>query len=331
MSGASAARLDRAQTKGQTARSPGSSTRGWSPPATSPRLQIGRADDACEAEADAAAERVLSETTAPPAIDGRTTPAAGIVRPRTVPGTAGAAAPPDLGHSISAAASEARPLPQEQRGFFEGRFAHDFADVRVHDGPASAKAAASATAQAFTLGRDIYFGAGQYRPHEAEGQHLLAHELAHTIQQRPGVVARRALPSAPSPLAVEGPANPRAEEAADDLSQTLQGGTDLARDRVNTLDHEIRAEALARLRARLPAGEGERATKLSQDAQEASIPTAPAQRQTLSGDAAQGGGKPGPTPGERDRSVEARAAPTAPAPAQGKEAPAPQTEPPVHE
>ena len=68
---------------------------------------------------------------------------------------------------------------------FEDRLGHSFGAVRVHTGPRAATAAATAGAQAFTHGQEVYFGAGFYRPDTAAGQHLLAHELAHTAQDRP--------------------------------------------------------------------------------------------------------------------------------------------------
>ena len=80
--------------------------------------------------------------------------------------------------------SGGRELPDPERSFFEPRFGHDLSDVRIHtDGPA-AKAAQSVNALAYTLGRDVVFGEGQYRPGTDGGRRLLAHELAHTIQQR---------------------------------------------------------------------------------------------------------------------------------------------------
>ena len=76
------------------------------------------------------------------------------------------------------------PLDEGARGEMEARFQYSFADVRVH---ADAEAAASAQAQnarAYTLGQSIVFGANRYAPATDEGRRLLAHELAHTIQQR---------------------------------------------------------------------------------------------------------------------------------------------------
>ncbi len=71
------------------------------------------------------------------------------------------------------------------RARFEPRFGFDFSDVRVHSGREAAGAALSLGARAFTVGRDIFFGAGEYQPSTASGQHLIAHELTHTIQQKP--------------------------------------------------------------------------------------------------------------------------------------------------
>jgi outer membrane protein OmpA-like peptidoglycan-associated protein len=70
------------------------------------------------------------------------------------------------------------------RAFFERRFEHDFSRVRVHADAAAAQSARTAAAAAYTVGRDIVFGAGMYRPHSHAGQALLAHELAHVVQQR---------------------------------------------------------------------------------------------------------------------------------------------------
>jgi hypothetical protein len=69
----------------------------------------------------------------------------------------------------------------------EEQLGHDLGDVRVHDGAAAARSAAALDAVAFTTGRDVVFGAGAYRPETARGRLLLAHELAHVVQQRAGL------------------------------------------------------------------------------------------------------------------------------------------------
>jgi hypothetical protein len=66
----------------------------------------------------------------------------------------------------------------------EPRFGHDFSPVRVHTDTKSAESARAVDAMAYTVGRDIVFGADQYKQGSPEGQSLLAHELAHVVQQR---------------------------------------------------------------------------------------------------------------------------------------------------
>jgi hypothetical protein len=94
---------------------------------------------------------------------------------------------------------------------------HSFADVRVHHDGAAEDAAARLGARAFTIGRDIYFGRDEYRPSTREGVSLLAHELAHTEQQRGASVP------APEHLAVTRPDD--AEEAeADRFARAFGSG-----------------------------------------------------------------------------------------------------------
>lgn len=76
------------------------------------------------------------------------------------------------------------PLDSSTRSFMESRFGLPLGDVRVHTGPWAAAAARTLGARAFTLGHDIVFGDGQYKPESVEGQRLLAHELVHVVQQR---------------------------------------------------------------------------------------------------------------------------------------------------
>ena len=75
------------------------------------------------------------------------------------------------------------PLPGSVRSFFEPRLGRDFSGVRVHTDARAAEAARSVNALAYTVGRDVVFGAGQYSPTTTEGQRLLAHELTHVVQQ----------------------------------------------------------------------------------------------------------------------------------------------------
>jgi len=76
-----------------------------------------------------------------------------------------------------------RPLDAGTRNFFELRFGRDFSRVRVHTNDAAAQSARDVDALAYTVGRDVVFGAGQYAPQTWLGKKLLAHELTHVTQQ----------------------------------------------------------------------------------------------------------------------------------------------------
>ncbi|MCM8920177.1 MAG: DUF4157 domain-containing protein, partial [Candidatus Thiodiazotropha sp.] len=74
-------------------------------------------------------------------------------------------------------------LPDAVRNYFEPRFGADLGDVRVHTGEAAVRATAAVSAKAFTLGNSIAFAPGQFDPAGSGGRRLLAHELAHVVQQ----------------------------------------------------------------------------------------------------------------------------------------------------
>ena len=80
-------------------------------------------------------------------------------------------------------ASTSQPLDGATRGFMEGRFGWDFSQIRVHADPAAARSALALGARAYTVGNDIVFGAGAFHPASSPGRSLLAHELAHSMQQ----------------------------------------------------------------------------------------------------------------------------------------------------
>ncbi len=84
-----------------------------------------------------------------------------------------------------AATSTGAPLPDGTRARFERSLDADLGGVRIHTDAPAADAAAG-LGGAFAVGQDVHFGAGQYRPDDPFGMHLLAHEVAHTVQQRTG-------------------------------------------------------------------------------------------------------------------------------------------------
>jgi hypothetical protein len=82
--------------------------------------------------------------------------------------------------------SPGQPLDSRNRAFMETYFGHDFSHVRVHTDARVAESASEVGALAYTAGDQIVFGSGQYAPRSSKGIELLAHELAHVIQQRSG-------------------------------------------------------------------------------------------------------------------------------------------------
>lgn len=90
------------------------------------------------------------------------------------------------------------------------RFGVDFSQVRVHDDALAAQAARASGAKALASGSDLVFGAGQYRPHDLDGQKLIAHELAHVAQH----TKSQSSPAAPSRFSEPGGESERSADAA---------------------------------------------------------------------------------------------------------------------
>jgi hypothetical protein len=81
------------------------------------------------------------------------------------------------------------------RAFMEPRFGYDFSQVRIHTDDVAANAAHAVQARAYTIGRNIVFGSGEYVPTTVEGKRLLAHELTHAIQQTGSIAAAQGTPA----------------------------------------------------------------------------------------------------------------------------------------
>lgn len=94
---------------------------------------------------------------------------------------AGLAVAPPIVHEVLS--SPGQPLDADTRAFMEPRFGHEFRSVRVHTDERAAEAAGAVSARAYTVGNHIAFADGQFAPHATNGRRLLAHELAHVIQQ----------------------------------------------------------------------------------------------------------------------------------------------------
>ena len=151
-----------------------------------PKLAISQPSDPSEREADRIADQAMRSAEA--AVQRKCAPCAA-----GGPFCSTCEEGPSHRSARGAAATEAsllpfgpgRPLDPATRTFMEAGFGADFSRVRIHTGSDAAASARSVDALAFTLGRDVVFDEGEYAPETAEGRRLIAHELAHTVQQGP--------------------------------------------------------------------------------------------------------------------------------------------------
>ncbi len=127
---------------------------------------------------------------------------------------------------IQALSRGGEPLSESTRAFFEPRFGYDFSQVRIHTDAPAAETAQVLKARAFTSGRNVVFGAGQYSAETTAGKRLLAHELTHVVQQTSGLSSAgyriQRLTANESPITAPTPAEPTAEPtSAETASPTL--------------------------------------------------------------------------------------------------------------
>jgi hypothetical protein len=109
--------------------------------------------------------------------------------------------------------STGQSMDPNTRESMEGHFGADFGDIRIHQGASVSKAADAIQADAYTMGRDIYFAEGKYQPQSQEGSKLLAHELTHTEQQAAGQAPSEALASRTGDVVIGAPDDPLEREA----------------------------------------------------------------------------------------------------------------------
>lgn len=146
------------------------------------RLLVGAAHDPLEDEADRAAAQVLAPPgRGPAALRALRQPMLSRAATHTADG--GTEAPTSVHRTLATAGD---PLPAPLRRTLEPRFGHDFSRVRVHRDAQALQSAREVHAAAYTVGQRIVFGPGQYAPDTAAGRALLAHELAHVVQQGGG-------------------------------------------------------------------------------------------------------------------------------------------------
>lgn len=156
------------------------------------KLRIGAHDDPLERQADLAAEAALAPAMS--AADG----GRALLQRDAAANAAGLHSAPDSVEQTLSAPGAA--LPAAVRRDFETRFGHDFSRVRVHADAAAAASAEAVGARAYTVGRHLVFAAGEFAPASALGRRLLAHELAHVVQQGEAAPVLRRWPVAATPF-----------------------------------------------------------------------------------------------------------------------------------
>lgn len=142
-----------------------------------------------EAAASAATGSRPAAASAPggDAADSRLVPQASrLLRRSPEVGAAGGTVSAETEGAIQRARRNGRPIEDSARSAFEQAFGRDLSAVRIHDGPDAAELNRRVQARAFTLGQDIFLGAGAPGFGTGAGRELLAHELTHTIQQSGG-------------------------------------------------------------------------------------------------------------------------------------------------
>lgn len=141
------------------------------------KLQVGAPDDTYEQEADRIADKVMA-TPIHKIVGYRSAPYIQRLTSQTVEHRS--TAPRSVEGVLS---GSGRSLDVNLKNDMSQRFGQDFSQVRIHTGAAAEQSARDVNAYAYTVGHNIVFGAGQFAPNSQQGKRLLAHELAHVVQQ----------------------------------------------------------------------------------------------------------------------------------------------------
>lgn len=104
-------------------------------------------------------------------------------------------APPATSASVESKIQSSKgrgaPMDSSTKSYMEQGIGADFSGVRIHTDSSAIQMSQELGAQAFTVGRDVYFNSGKYQPQSGAGKHLLAHELTHVVQQTPEVRTKK--------------------------------------------------------------------------------------------------------------------------------------------
>lgn len=154
-------------------------------PSIQPKLTINQPGDKYEEEADRIAGQIMRmpdpRTSITKEASAQIQRAPLTIQRRAAHQTAPSTAPPIVHEVLS---SPGRPLAPDTRAFMEPRFGRDFSQVRIHNDDKSSSSAQSIQAKAYAFTNHIVFDKSEFKPHQASGLHLIAHELAHVAQQK---------------------------------------------------------------------------------------------------------------------------------------------------
>jgi hypothetical protein len=137
---------------------------------------------------------------------------------KTRDSAAGSLADPE---AVRSQLGSGRALDSHARTSMESAFGHDFSGVRIHTDSRADHLSSQLNARAFTVGNDIAFAGGEFRPGTIVGDALLAHELAHVVQQK-GTSPDASRPAGHDNAALEAEAD---QSAAGAVSTTWLGAT----------------------------------------------------------------------------------------------------------
>jgi hypothetical protein len=202
-------------------RTTGSETQIPTPGVIQTKLAINDPGDSYEQEADRIAEQVVRTPESPCACGGECPRCAGgqadlqhvsLQTKRVEAGYTGQVAAPPIVDKVLR--STGQPLDAGTRAFMEPRFGYDFSRVRVHSGPTAEQSADEVKANAYTVQNNIVFAAGKFAPDTPQGRHLLAHELAHVVQQNGAMAVIQRDPKDHAPHVPVEPASVPADRAA---------------------------------------------------------------------------------------------------------------------
>ncbi len=183
-----------------------------------PKLRVGAVNDPAEAEADRIASEVVRRLASGERGDAAAmAEPADVSRVRRAVGSMpaeGGGVDVETEQKIRRAVQSGSKLPSATSAEMGHGFGADFSGVRIHTDSNADTLNRSMGARAFTVDNDVFFASGEFQPSTSSGKHLLAHELAHTLQSRPAAVSRivrRAPDDGAAGAAPEG-AGPNGEE-----------------------------------------------------------------------------------------------------------------------